>query len=42
MNQVKRYDEIYPYMPENCLLQAETIPNDWKDAMGMASAERWN
>jgi glutamate synthase domain-containing protein 2 len=42
MNQVKRYDEIYPYLPENCLLQAETIPNDWKDAMGMASAESWN
>jgi hypothetical protein len=42
MNQVKRYDEIYPYLPEDCLLQPETTPNDWKDMMEMASAEAWN
>lgn len=42
MNQVKRYDEIYPYLPEACLLQPETTPNDWKDMMEMASAEAWN
>lgn len=41
MNQVRRYDEIYARVPEGCLLQPETTPNDWKDIVGMASAERF-
>lgn len=39
MNQVKRYDEIYPYIPEGCLLQAATIPDDWKELIAMAQPD---
>ena len=41
MNQVKRYDEIYPYLQEGALLQAETTPDDWKDIVSMANPERF-
>lgn len=39
MNQVKRYDEIYPYLTEGALLNETTIPEDWKDLMAMAQAD---
>jgi glutamate synthase domain-containing protein 2 len=42
MNQVRRYDEIYPYLPEGCLLKAETTPDDWRDLVAMARAESFN
>jgi glutamate synthase domain-containing protein 2 len=33
MNEVKRYNEIFPYLPKHCLLSEETVPdflkNDW-------------
>jgi len=36
MRNVLRYDEIYPYIPANCLLQAQTVPEhyrqDWERA----------
>jgi glutamate synthase domain-containing protein 2 len=38
MNQVKRYDEIYPYLPEGCLLQDSTTPDDWRELVAMAQA----
>jgi glutamate synthase domain-containing protein 2 len=41
MNQVKRYDEIYPYLADGCLLQAATTPEDWKEMMELAHAEVW-
>ncbi len=30
------YMKLYPYIPEGCLLQAESIPEDWKDILAMA------
>jgi hypothetical protein len=39
MNQVKRYDEIYPYLKDGVLLNEATVPEDWKDLMAMAQAE---
>jgi hypothetical protein len=41
MNQVKGYEDIYPYLPEGCLLQANTIPEDWKAVMNMANAAQF-
>lgn len=35
---VKRFDEIYPYIPEGCLLNAESVPDDWKQIMAMGDA----
>ena len=36
MSEVKRYIEIYPYLPKGCLLHKDTVPasliNDWKEA----------
>ena len=37
-NEVKRLDEIYPYIPEGCLLQEESTPDDWKQIMSMGDA----
>jgi hypothetical protein len=42
MNQVKRYDEIYPYLVEGCLLQNATTPEDWRELVGMAQAESFD
>jgi glutamate synthase domain-containing protein 2 len=39
MNQVKRYDEIYPELVQGCLLLPETTPSDWKDLLLMASSD---
>ena len=39
MNRHETYEDVYPYITEGCLLQKETIPEDWKRDMGMASAE---
>lgn len=41
MNQVRRYDEIYPYIAEGCLLQEATTPEDWKEMTAMADPKRW-
>lgn len=32
----KTYLELYPYIPEGCLLDLDSIPNDWKKLMAMA------
>lgn len=32
---VKRFDEIYPYIPEGCLLTLDSVPEDWKQIMAM-------
>ncbi len=39
MDQVKRYDEIYPYLAEGCLLQDATTPDDWLELVSMAQAQ---
>ncbi len=39
MNQVKRYDEIYPYLSEACLLQESSIPDDWRELLHMSSPD---
>lgn len=39
MNKNMRYDEIYPYMIEGCLLNEETIPETWAMDMSLASEE---
>lgn len=38
MNQVKRYDEIYPTLQPGCLLQESTTPETWRDLLAMAQA----
>jgi len=39
MNLVKTYEEIYPTIPEGCLLEGGDIPFDFEEAMKHASAE---
>jgi glutamate synthase domain-containing protein 2 len=39
MNQVKGYEEIYPYLAVGCLLNEATTPEDWKDVVKMAGAD---
>lgn len=39
MNKHMRYDEIYPYIDRGCLLNQNTIPDDWKHDMELSSAE---
>jgi glutamate synthase domain-containing protein 2 len=39
MNMVKTYEEIYPTLPEGCLLEGGDIPFDYDDYMKRASAE---
>lgn len=35
-NLSKRYDELYPYIPESCLLKRESVPAEWLDEWTMA------
>jgi len=39
--EILRYDEIYPYLKENCLLAEETVPSNWKPYWLMASADNF-
>ncbi|HRG08067.1 MAG TPA: hypothetical protein PLJ08_05780 [Cyclobacteriaceae bacterium] len=39
MNLVKTYEEIYPTLPDGCLLTDSDIPFDYDDYMKRASAE---
>ncbi len=36
INRSKRYDQIFPYIPEGCLLDNESIPRGWKEDMAVA------
>jgi glutamate synthase domain-containing protein 2 len=38
MNLVKRYDEIYPYVPQGSLLSADTCPEEYADLLKTATA----
>ena len=39
MNEVKRYDDIYPYLLPGCLLKEETCPEEWKKYVLEANAQ---
>lgn len=39
MNQVKTYEEIFPTLPDGCLLHGSDSPTDYADYMKRASAE---
>ena len=41
MNSNMRYDEVYPYIPQNSLLQPETVPDNWKFDMSLSSADKF-
>ncbi len=41
MNSNMRYDEIYTYIPKGCLLNEETIPENWKFDMSLSSTEKF-
>ncbi len=38
-NEVKRLDEIYPYITEGCLLDPKSAPGEWKAILGMADSK---
>jgi len=38
-NDIKRYDEIYPYLTPGCLLNEATIPAEWQVRMSEARAD---
>jgi len=38
---VRHYDELYPPIPEACLLEDATIPDDWKGDWARADANKW-
>jgi hypothetical protein len=42
MNQVKRYDKIYPYLTDGLLLSGNILPEDWQELMSMSSADSFN
>ncbi len=41
MNMVKTYEEIYPTIPDGCLLNGADAPLDYEDYLKRASAERF-
>src|SRR6185503_10663955 len=41
MNLVKTYEEIYPTIPDGCLLDGGDIPFDYEDYMKRAAADRF-
>jgi glutamate synthase domain-containing protein 2 len=38
---VRHYDDMYPPIPEACLLDDSTIPQNWKDSWARANANSW-
>lgn len=41
MREVRRYDEIYPYIATDCLLQADTVPEQYRQDWLDADASHW-
>lgn len=41
MNQNMRYDQIYPYIPIGCLLDEDTVPENWKFDMSLSSTDKF-
>jgi glutamate synthase domain-containing protein 2 len=42
MNQIKRYDEIYPLIPIGSLLSDNNIPEEYQELLKMSSAETFS
>ncbi len=42
MNQVKRYDEIYPYLSDGSLLSNSSLPEDWQALVNMSQASSFS
>jgi glutamate synthase domain-containing protein 2 len=38
---VMNYDQMYPPIPESCLLNEATVPDDWRTDWKLADAHRW-
>lgn len=38
---VRHYDDMYPAIPEACLLSDSSIPENWKNAWARANANTW-
>jgi hypothetical protein len=41
MNMVKTYQEIYPAIPDGCLLEGGDVPFEYEEHLKRASAERF-
>jgi hypothetical protein len=41
MNMVKTYEEIYPTIPEGCLLEGGDAPFEYEEHLKRASVERF-
>ncbi len=41
LNEIRRYDQLFPYLEKGCLLKEESVPSDWKLVWGEASADRF-
>lgn len=41
MIDTKKYIDIFPYLPKGCLLQADSVPEDWRSEWEEAKAERF-
>ncbi|MEZ4955091.1 MAG: FMN-binding glutamate synthase family protein [Saprospiraceae bacterium] len=39
MNEIRRYDQVYPYLAPGCLLQESTTPDEWKGVIAEARAD---
>lgn len=41
LNDIRRYDELFPDLEPGCLLQEKTVPDQWKTIWAEGSAERF-
>lgn len=41
LNEIRRYDQLFPYLEKGCLLTKETVPANWKLVWEEASADRF-
>ena len=39
---IKTYAQLYPTIDAGCLLNADTIPEHWRDDWQSADAQRWS
>jgi hypothetical protein len=38
---VRTYQQLYPHITSNCLLDSESMPEAWKEHWQKASADKW-
>ena len=38
---VKTYQQLYPYITPNCLLDPEGVPDSWREPWELARAAQW-